>query len=292
MTAAQLAVPHPSLVKAGIGLRGVHHAEVIETHPGVGWFEAHAENYMGRGVPFHYLSRVREFWPVSLHGVGLSIGSAEGLDQGHLARLRDLVQAIEPVFVSEHLSWSACRGVYLNDLLPLPYTEEMLDVAADHVDEIQQKLQRRILIENPSTYLRYSHSTIGEGAFLAELARQTGCGVLCDVNNLYVNHRNHGSDPADFLTAIPPATIGEIHLAGHHVADHGDVTILIDDHGAPVADPVWALYEQVIVRAPSAATLIEWDCRIPPLDTLVEQARLADTRRAFALGGRPDVVAA
>lgn len=281
----------PILPKAGIGLRAAHHAEVVETHPGVGWFEAHAENYMGRGIPFHYLSQVRRTWPVSLHGVGLSIGSADGLDRAHLARIADLVQAIEPVLVSEHLSWSTCRGAFLNDLLPLPYTGEMLDLVAHHVDEIQATLRRQVLIENPSIYLRYTLSTIAEGEFFAELVRRTGCGILCDVNNLYVNQRNHGSDPLAFLDAIPAEAVGEIHLAGHHVADHGDITILIDDHGSPVSEPVWDLYEQAIARAPAAATLIEWDCRLPSLDILVGQARLADEHRSAVLGAR-DVIAA
>lgn len=282
----------PLLPKAGIGLRAAHHAEVVETHPGVGWFEAHAENYMGRGVPFHYLARVRERWPVSLHGVGLSIGSADGIEVTHLARLKDLVEAIEPALVSEHLSWSVCRGTYLNDLLPLPYTAEMLAVVAGHVDRVQERLSRRILIENPSTYLRYTHSTLAEGEFLAELSRRTGCGLLCDVNNLYVNHRNHGSDPLAFLEALPPSAVGEIHVAGHHVARHDDITLLIDDHGSSVSPSVWSLHDLAVRRFPEAPTLVEWDSRIPALSVLVAQAELADRHRSAALRNEPDVLAA
>lgn len=285
--------PAPSVpAAAGIGLRSVHHAEIVAADPGIGWVEAHAENYMGRGIPFHYLAKIRERLPVSLHGVGLSIGSADGIDPAHLDRLKDLADAIEPVFVSEHLSWSVVDGAYLNDLLPLPLTEEMLGHVARQVDQVQTRLRRRVLIENPSTYLRYTHSTLGEGPFLAELARRTGCGLLCDVNNLHVVDRNHGSDPLAFLDALPEGAVGEIHLAGHHVAEHGDLTILIDDHGAPVAEPVWALYAEAVRRFPHAATLVEWDTRIPSLTRLAAEALEADRRRAAALESTPDVVAA
>lgn len=283
---------HPMPATAGIGLRAVHHAEITAAPPGVGWVEAHAENYMSRGIPFHYLCKVREQLPVSLHGVGLSIGSADGIDDHHLERLKDLVDAIEPVLVSEHLSWSVVDGTYLNDLLPMPLTEEMLDHVTREVDRIQSRLGRRILIENPSTYLRFTHATIAEGTFLAELARRTGCGVLCDVNNLHVVERNHGCDPIAFLDALPEDAVGEIHVAGHHVADHGDITLLIDDHGAPVAEPVWVLYAEAIRRFPRTATLVEWDTRIPPLARLVAEAHEADRRREIALESTPDVVAA
>lgn len=282
----------PLPAAAGIGLRAVHHAEIVAARPGVGWVEAHAENYMGRGIPFHYLAKVREQLPVSLHGVGASIGSAEGIDVGHLDRLKDLVDAIEPALVSEHLSWSVVDGVYLNDLLPLPLTEEMLVHVARQVDRVQSRLGRRILIENPSSYLRYTFSTISEGEFLAELARRSGCGLLCDVNNLHVVQNNLGHDALSVLDALPAAAVGEIHVAGHHVADRGDVTILIDDHGAPVAEPVWALYAEAVRRFPHAATLVEWDTRIPPLARLVAEAHEADGRRAAALEAAPDVVAA
>lgn len=292
MTSRSHDLAHPLPVNAGIGLRAAHHAEIIAAPPGVGWVEAHAENYMGRGIPFHYLSKVRENLPISLHGVGLSVGSADGIDGRHLERLKDLVDAIEPALVSEHLSWSVVDGTYLNDLLPMPLTEEMLDHVARQVDRIQSRLGRRILIENPSTYLRFTHATIGESPFLAELARRTGCGILCDVNNLYVVERNHSIDPFAFLDALPEDAVGEIHVAGHHVADHGDITILIDDHGAPVAEPVWALYAEAIRRFPRAATLVEWDTRIPSLARLVAEAHEADHRRETALESPPHVAAA
>lgn len=262
--------------RAGIGLRFRHHLEVVERRPPVAWFEVHTENYMGGGGAPGYLDAIRCDYPVSLHGVGLSLGSAEGLDATHLERMREVVDRIEPGLVSEHLSWSISGGTYLADLLPLPLTEEALAVVCAHVDYVQTNLRRRISIENPSTYLRFSHSTIPEWEFLAELARRTGCGILCDVNNIYVSASNHGWNAPSYLDALPPSAVTEIHLAGHSVRqlDHGQV-IRIDDHGSRVAPSVWNLFQQALERFGSVPTLIEWDTDVPALEVLLEEAAIA-----------------
>jgi uncharacterized protein (UPF0276 family) len=269
--------------KAGIGLRGPHLAEVVASPPAVGFLEVHPENYMGGGPALSALERIRRERAVSLHGVGLSLGGADGVDTGHLARLGALVDRLEPVLISEHLSWSIVEGVYLNDLLPLPYTEEALDVVAGHIDQVQVLLERRILIENPSSYLRYRHSTIEEPAFLAELARRTGCGLLCDINNIHVSGRNLRFDPLAYLAELPPAAIGEFHLAGHSANDVGGQEILIDDHGSAVAEPVWALYRAALTRFGPRPALVEWDSRLPDLSVLLGEAGKADAARADAV---------
>jgi hypothetical protein len=265
---------------------------VIESKPGVGWFEVHAENFMCGGKRLRDLLDVRLDYPISLHGVGLSPGNAEGLDSRHLLRLATLVERVEPMLVSEHLAWSAVGGAYFNDLLPLPYTPETLALVTRHVDQIQTRLRRPILVENPSTYLRYAQSTIPEAEFLAVLARRTGCRILCDVNNLCINAANHGIDAQAWLAALPRDAVGEIHLAGHHVNDADGQRILIDDHGAPVAPEVWALYADAIARFPQAATLVEWDTCLPSLATLVAEAHEADHRRELALQDMSHVRAA
>jgi len=221
---------------------------------------------------------------VSLHGVGLSLGSAEGLDASHLAALAALAARIEPGLVSEHLSWSVTGGVYLNDLLPLPYTEESLEVVCWNVDRVQQALGRAILVENPSAYLRFRHSPISEPEFLSALAQRTGCGILCDVNNIYVTAVNFGFDPAAYVDALPPAAIGEIHLAGHFRTERRDKTLLIDDHGDRVVSPVWELYERALRRFGRVPTLIEWDKRLPELPVLLDEAARADAVAQTALG--------
>jgi len=205
------------------------------------------------------------------------MGSAEGIDVGHLERVRSVVERVEPGLVSEHLSWSISGGIYLADLLPLPMTEEALQVVCHHVDQVQTYLQRRISLENPSTYLSFCHSTIPEWEFLAEVARRTGCGILCDVNNIYVSAHNHGWDALAYLDALPSASITEIHLAGHSVRqlDHGQL-LRIDDHGSRVAMPVWALFEEALKRFGPIPTLIEWDTNVPELDVLMEEAAIAD----------------
>jgi uncharacterized protein len=260
----------------GIGLRGPHLAAVTAAPPAVGFLEVHPENYMGGGPALGALERLRRDRPISLHGVGLSLGSADGLDQEHLRRLAGLVERLEPALVSEHLSWSIVDGVYLNDLLPLPYTEEALELLAEHVDRVQTRLRRQILVENHSSYLSYRHSTIAEPDFLGALATFTGCGLLCDVNNIHVSGRNLGFDAAAYLAALPPAAIGEFHLAGHSVNEVEGQEILIDDHGSEVAAPVWALYRDALRRFGPRPTLVEWDSRLPPLTVLLDEAAKAD----------------
>jgi hypothetical protein len=258
---------------AGIGLRLAHVAEIGATRPQLGFLEVHAENYMAETAALDHLVELRRDYPVSVHGVALSLGSAEQLDRVHLGRLMALIERVEPMLVSEHLAWSAIGGTYLNDLLPLPYTGESLDVFCQHVCKAQETLGRRLLIENPSSYLRFRHSTIPEAEFLTETARRTGCGILCDVNNIYVSANNLRFDPIAYLDSLPADVIGEIHLAGHHAAE--DVDILIDDHGSRVAPPVWELYTAALKRFGPVPTLIEWDSNLPALDVLLDEARHA-----------------
>jgi len=285
---------------AGIGLRAPHLAEVMAEPAAAGWYEVHAENYMGQGPARRALERLRRDAPISLHGVGLSLGSAEGLDEGtdrghdggHLDRLAELVERLDPLLVSEHLAWTAVDGVYFNDLLPLPYTEESLAAVVRNIDRAQARLGRRILVENPSSYLRFRHSTIAEPDFLAELVRRTGCGLLCDVNNIHVSSRNLGFDPGAYLAALPEAAVGEIHLAGHHVNLVDGREILIDDHGSAVAAPVWALYRAALGRFGARPTLIEWDSRLPALAVLRGEAAKADELAREVLQENGDAAAA
>jgi uncharacterized protein (UPF0276 family) len=266
----------PIPASAGIGLRFPHHRHVVDTRPATGWFEVHAENYMSGGAPLNYLDTIRRDYPISLHAVGLSLGSADPLDADHLARLKALADRVEPGLISDHLSWSAIDGVYLADLLPLPYTYEALTVVADNVDRVQTALGRTILIENPSTYLSFTASIIEEPEFLATLALRTGCGILCDVNNIYVSARNLGADPYDYFPALVSAPIGEIHLAGHAVRqlDKGQ-EIRIDDHGSTVDPAVWSLYEHSLSLFGPVPTLIEWDTDIPAFAVLEDEAAQA-----------------
>jgi hypothetical protein len=268
----------PIPAAAGIGLRFPHHEAVLRTQPAVPWFEVHAENYFGGGPSRRTLESVRRNYPVSLHGVGLSLGSAEALDDDHLQRLVQLAHEIEPGLVSEHLSWSVTGGHYYADLLPLPMTEEALDLVCRHVQQTQEALRRPILLENPSSYLQYRHSSIPEWEFLASVARRTGCGILCDINNIFVSASNHGWDPLRYLDALPGAAIGEYHLAGHaQVTLASGRSVRIDNHGAPVAPAVWTLYQEALRRFGPRPTLIEWDTDIPSLEVLLaEAARAAD----------------
>jgi uncharacterized protein (UPF0276 family) len=261
----------------GIGLRHAHYGAFMQTPPSVGWVEVHSENYFGDGgYDLHVLETVRRDLPVSLHGVGLGLGSAAPLDATHLARLARLVERIEPALVSEHLCWGATPHAALHDLLPMPLTQASLDHLCARVAQLQDTLRRRVLIENVSTYVRFRDDTWGEAAFLAELARRTGCGVLLDVNNLYVNQCNHGEDALAAMAALPREVVGEIHLAGHRVTS----AAVIDDHGSRVAPEVWALYEAALRRFGPVPTLIEWDTAVPPLDVLLDEARLARERMA------------
>jgi len=239
-------------------LRFQHHCTVVDSKPPAAWFEVHTENYMGGGAPLRDLDPIRRDYAISLHGVGLSLGSAEGLDPSHLARIRQVVDRVEPVFVSEHLSWSVSGGIYLADLLPLPLTEEALAIVCRHVDQTQSCLRRAILVENPSSYLRFRHSTIPEWEFLAAVAARTGCGILCDVNNIYVSAANHGWQASDYLAALPASALGEIHLAGHSVRElEGGRRLRIDDHGSRVIPEVWQLYSEALARFGPVPTLMK-----------------------------------
>jgi len=259
--------------KAGVGLRFRHHQEVLEARPAAAWFEVHTENYLGGGSAPACLDAIRRDYPVSLHGTGLSLGSAEGLDPAHLVRVQKLVERIEPGLVSEHLSFSVAAGNYLADLLPLPLTEEALGIVCRNVAQVQDHLKRPILVENPSTYLQFRHSTIPEWEFLALVARRTGCGILCDVNNIYVSACNHGWRASAYLAALPTEAVAEIHLAGHTVRRIDEArTICVDDHGSRVEPEVWALYAEALARFGPVPTLIEWDTNVPPMAVLLEEA--------------------
>ena len=262
---------------AGIGLRATHYREVLETRPAVAWWEVHSENYFGEGgAPHHYLERIRALYPLSLHGVGLSLGSADPLNRDHLDKLKRLIERYRPALVSDHLSWSAVDGRYLNDLLPLPYTEEALVHVAHRVEEAQDYLGRQLLIENPSTYLQFVESTIPEVEFLRALVERSGCALLLDVNNVYVSARNHGFDATEYIRAVPSDAVREIHLAGHTVKSLEDGEILIDTHDDIVCDAVWRLYDETIGSIGPRPTLIEWDTNIPSLSVLLAETRQAN----------------
>ena len=265
---------HMIPAQAGIGLRSLHHQEVLDSKPAVAWFEVHSENFFGDGGPnLGYLDAVRKDYPVSLHGVGLSLGSTDPLDIRHLARLKDLIDRCQPGLVSEHLAWNSVDGRYMNDLLPLPYTEEAMRHICRRISRTQDYLGRQILIENLSSYLRFKHSTIPEWEFLAAAAELSGCGILLDVNNIYVSAVNHDFDPYVYIQAIPSAAIQEVHLAGFH--DAGDC--LIDTHGTPVSEAVWRLYRHTLRCHGIKPTLIEWDTDIPALPVLLQEAARAQS---------------
>jgi uncharacterized protein (UPF0276 family) len=261
---------------AGIGLRSPHLAEIGRDRPATGFLEIHAENHLGASPVRQAVERLREDYDFSVHAVGLSLGSVEGLDEAHLGRVAALVKRLKPALVSDHLSWSVHGGRYLNDLLPLPYTEEALDVVVRNVDRLQEALGRRISIENPSCYLGFVQSTLTEPEFLAELARRSGCGLLLDLNNIVVTAHNLRLDARDWLKALPGEAITEYHLAGHAVNDCDGEPILIDDHGSRVGDEVWALFGDALRRYGPRPTLIEWDTDIPPLPALLEEAARAE----------------
>jgi len=259
--------------RAGIGLRPPHYQAMLVTAPSVSFLEVHSENFFGDGgQPLKYLRRFREDYPISTHGVGLSLGSTDPLDADHLRKLKRLVDAIDPVLVSEHLCWVGVNGRFLNDLLPLPYTQESLEHVVRRVGELQDFLKRPILIENVSSYLEFVDSTIPEWEFVREVASRSGCQILLDVNNIHVNATNHDFDALTYLDAIAPGSVGEIHLAGFQ--DTGEV--LIDTHGAAVSNEVWHLYEHAIARFGAVPTLIEWDTDIPALTVLLGEAEKAN----------------
>ncbi|MBK8185185.1 MAG: DUF692 domain-containing protein [Candidatus Competibacteraceae bacterium] len=264
--------------RAGIGLRHPHLPDFLAAPQPAAWLEVHSENYLASGGPrVAALERLRGDYPLSCHGVGLSLGSAGGLDRAHLARLRELYHRLEPALVSEHLAWSiAPDGAFLADLLPLPYTRETLDVVAANINLAQEAFGRRLLIENPSTYLQFSEADWDEADFLAELAHRTGCGLLLDVNNLYVSALNHGADPLAPLDRLPLAAVEEIHIAGHARVATAFGELLIDDHGSAVAGPVWQLLAAVLARTGPKPVLVEWDTHIPALPVLLAEAERAD----------------
>lgn len=274
--------------RSGVGYKPQHFAEIEARRQAIGFFEVHAENYMGAGGPPHaQLAALRRDYALSIHGVGLSIGSPRPLDREHLARLRLLCDRYEPESFSEHLAWSSHGEVYLNDLLPLPYTPETLGRVAEHIDLVQETLGRQMLLENPATYLLFEESTLAETEFLAEIVRRTGCGLLLDVNNVFVASTNHNLDPHAYLADFPLAAVREIHLAGHEaVTDEIGAPLLIDTHSAPVADPVWALYGDVLARTGPVATLIEWDNDVPEWPVLLGEAEAAERLLAVAVAAR------
>jgi len=274
------AAEHPlSGTGTGIGLRQPHYREVFERRPELAFLEVHSENFfLEGGASMHALERARAAYPISLHGVGLSLGSADRLADEHLAKLKRLVDRVEPALVSEHLCWGAVGGTHFNDLLPLPHTVQTLELLARRVDHVQSVLKRRILVENLSAYVEFRDSDMTETAFLAELARRTGCGLLLDVNNLYVNAINFGFDPVARLAELDGSAIGEVHLAGHAVVDD----CLVDTHGSLVCDPVWALYAETCRRFGPKPTLIEWDTDLPALDVLLSEATRANALASHA----------
>jgi len=268
----------PAAPSVGVGFKPEHFEAILDTRPALGFFEVHAENYMGGGgAPHRRLDKIRELYPLSLHGVGLSIGSPGPLDAAHLRRLAETARRFEPTVVSEHLAWSTHEGAFFNDLLPLPYTNETLARAADHIDEVQNALQRTMLLENPSTYIVFAESTWAETDFIREIARRTGCGLLLDVNNIFVSAVNHGFDPHAYLADFPLSAVGEIHLAGYaEDMDDAGLPLLIDAHNSPVRDAVWALYEAAVRRLGPTPTLIEWDNDVPAWPTLFSEAQRAE----------------
>ncbi len=276
----------PIPARAGVGLKAQHYRTILEDEPDIGWFEVHPENYMGAGGPPHrYLSEIRERYPLSLHGVGLSIGDDRPLDEAHLQRLKMLVERYKPGLFSEHLAWSTHDEGYLNDLLPLPYTEETLARVCEHVDQVQDMVGRRMLFENPSTYVRFAETDMGEVDFIAELARRTGCGLLFDVNNVYVQATNHGFSAEDYIDAFPVEHVGEIHLAGHaRETDDLGKPLLIDAHDREVDRIVWDLYARAISRAGPVPTLIEWDANVPEWPVLFTEAMRAEEVMRAACG--------
>jgi len=277
-TATALRFPAYSLAgQAGTSFKHQHLAAILADGKPKGFFEVHAENYMGAGGPPHRaLETIRQDNPVSLHGVCMSIGGTQPLDKTHLARFKALIERYEPALVSEHLAWSTHQSTFFNDLLPLPYTEATLQRVCEHIDEMQEAIGRTILLENPSTYVVFPQSTMSETQFISAIARRTGCGLLLDVNNVFVSATNHGFSPVQYLSDFPLAEVGEIHLAGHtEQTDDEGGRLLIDSHDGPVIEAVWTLYETVIARQGPVPTLIEWDSNIPQWSLLKAEAAAA-----------------
>lgn len=269
-------VRNPIPARAGIGLRGPHYRDVVNTQPALGFFEVHTENFFGQGgVPHYFLERIRRDYPLSFHGVGLSLGSTDPLNMAHLERIKQLIEFYQPDLVSEHLAWGSVDGRYLNDLLPLPYTEEAVQHLADRVMQTQDYLGRSIMVENVSCYLQFVHSHLCEWEFVTAVAERADCGILLDVNNVYVNAHNHDFNSFRFFDGIPGDRVGEIHLAGHTTKEYEEGSIIIDTHDQEVCNDVWALYGEAIRRYGQKPTLIEWDSDLPELQVLLDQAEIA-----------------
>lgn len=282
-------------VRAGVGLKPEHFREILETKPDIGFFEVHAENYMVAGGPFHhYLGRIRERYPLSIHGVALSIGADAPLSRSHLDALAALLQRYQPQSFSEHLAWSTHSDVFLNDLLPVPYTAATLQRVCEHIDQVQSHLKRRMLLENPATYVEFAESSLDEATFLTEVVRRTGCGLLLDVNNVYVCSVNHRRDARAYIRSLPLTEVGEIHLAGFARQQDGlGDDLLIDSHGSPVAQAVWDLYAFTLNLTGAVATLIERDNDVPHWPVLFAEASLAERQlRALPRRGAQEPVAA
>ncbi len=285
--------PWPIPVRAGVGLKPQHFETILNDQPDCGWFEVHPENYMGAGgPPHHFLTKIRNQYPLSLHGVGLSLGSADGINTAHLEALKTLIDRYQPGLVSEHLSWSRWQNVSLNDLLPLPYTDETLSVLCRNIDVTQNTLQRTLLIENPASYFQVKYSHIEEAEFLVTLAQNSGAGILLDVNNVFVSASNHGFDAKSYISRIPTELIGEIHLAGHATENIDGQAIRIDDHGSAICDDVWSLYEYTLARHGPVPTLIEWDTNVPDWPILFGQAQKAEAVLARSTSGSLEKVSA
>jgi len=267
--------------RAGVSLKSQHYQSIIDGRPAVGFFEVHAENYMVDGGPQHRaLADISALYPLSLHGVGLSLGAADGVDPDHLDRFRQLVNRYDPVLVSEHLAISGGAGAYLSDLLPVPLTATMLDCVSDNIARVQDTIGRSILIENPASTIAYDQSVMTEAAFLAALVDRTGCGLLLDINNIFVSAQNFGFEPSAYIQAVPAGAVGEYHLAGHAVRLVDGHHIHLDDHGGPISAPVWQLYTEALRHIGARPTLVEWDNNIPDFDVLLSEAHKADLRAA------------
>jgi len=270
--------PQPLPPRSGVGLKSRHVDDILSNNADIGFFEVHAENYMGAGgLPHSQLRAIREKYPLSLHGVGMSIGTAGSIDKDHLARFKALVDYYQPSMVSEHLAWSTHDDVFYNDLLPVPYTDETLTKVVEHIDQVQTAISRQILIENPSTYLTFDESTWNEFDFMAELSKRSGCGLLFDVNNVFVSATNQAFSAKDYINAYPLDRVQEIHLAGHATDsdDDGD-TLLIDAHDREVCPDVWALYEHTLAKTGPLPSLVEWDNDVPEWDILAAEAKKAE----------------
>ena len=273
---------------SGAGLRLPHLTDVVATRPSAAWFEIHPENFLANPHAAELLVDIARDYPVSVHSVGVSIGSASGVDRPHLARVRTLIDRIDPIFVSGHLAWSTHAGEYLNDLLPLPYTKDTLRIVSAHVDEVQDALGREYLVENPSSYVGFSTSTMTEVEFLSELVHRTGCRLLCDVSNIYLSAHNLGFDADRYIAELPAEVIAELHLGGFaSEPEQGGGEVLIDTHGSRIADPVWAFYSRALQHFGRKPTLIEWDNNIPTLDVILAEAARADAVSQCAFAPKP-----